>query len=183
MASSTRLTLARGVAGLTLALALGACEDKNRPASTGSTGTGTGSTYGAAGSTTTTPSTGSTGATGTGTGTAAPTPAPTPAPAAGRDADNTGRNERDRDASRATPMDQGENEADRRITAEIRRAIVGAEGMSVNAQNVKIITRAGVVTLRGPVNSAAERDAVVAKARAVAGVTSVVNELEVTTGD
>jgi len=54
--------------------------------------------------------------------------------------------------------------------------------MSTNAQNCKIITdKAGIVTLRGPVNSQAEKDAIAAKAQAIAGVTKVVNELEVKT--
>lgn len=93
--------------------------------------------------------------------------------------DNTARNERDRDTTAPTPMDQGETEADRTITAEVRRAIMATEGMSTNAQNCKIITKAGVVTLRGPVATQAERDSIEAKAKAVAGVTSVINELEV----
>lgn len=96
-------------------------------------------------------------------------------------ADNTGRNERDRAGSNPTPMDQGESEADRTLTADIRRAVMDLEGLSVNAKNCKIITNNGVVTLRGPVNSAAERDAIERAARAIAGVTSVVNELEVST--
>ena len=52
--------------------------------------------------------------------------------------------------------------------------------MSMNAQNCKIITdKSGIVTLRGPVASQAEKDAIEAKAKTIAGVTSVVNELEV----
>ena len=93
--------------------------------------------------------------------------------------DNTGVNTRDRSPSSTTPPDQGENETDRRITADIRKAILAQDGMSVNAQNCKIITRNGVVTLRGPVNSDTEREAIEGKAKAVAGVTSVINELEV----
>lgn len=95
--------------------------------------------------------------------------------------DNSGVNTRDRNSGAVTPIDQGETEADRKITAEIRKALVGDSAMSVNAQNCKVITRSGVVTLRGPVNSQAEKDGVESKAKAVAGVTSVINELEVTT--
>lgn len=94
--------------------------------------------------------------------------------------DNTAKNQRDRDGTSTTPIDQGENEADRKITAEIRKAVIAHEGMSINGQNCKIITRNGVVTLRGPVASDAEKAAIEAKARAVAGVTQVVNELEPT---
>ena len=104
-------------------------------------------------------------------------PASTPPPAARPD--NTARNERDRNSANPTPPDQSESESDRKITAEIRRAVVGDSGLSTNAHNCKIITRNGVVTLRGPVSNQAEKAAVEAKARAAAGVSSVVNELEI----
>lgn len=98
-------------------------------------------------------------------------------------ADNTGRNARDMPdgaGSGQTPLDQSNTSVDTKITAEIRRAIMDDDAMSMNAQNCKIITDAsGVVTLRGPVESQAERSAIEAKAKAVAGVTRVVNELEV----
>jgi hyperosmotically inducible periplasmic protein len=94
--------------------------------------------------------------------------------------DNTGVNARDRNSANPTPADQGESEADRHITAEIRKAVLAHDGLSVNAQNCKIITRNGAVTLRGPVGSQAERDTIEAKAKTVAGVTSVINELEIT---
>ena len=112
----------------------------------------------------------------TGTPTATPTPGPTSAP---KQADNTGRNRDDTSADK-TPMDQSNSSADIKVTAEIRRAIMDDKSMSTNAQNCKIITdKAGVVTLRGPVASQAEKDAIAAKAQAVAGVSRVVNELEV----
>lgn len=94
--------------------------------------------------------------------------------------DNTGKNVRDRDEHSTTPLDQGENETDRTITQEIRKAVMAEPNMSVNAQNCKIITKDGVVTLRGPVSTQAEKDTIEAKAKAIAGVKSVVNELEVT---
>ncbi len=42
-------------------------------------------------------------------------------------------------------------------TAQIRKEIIAAKTMSVNAKNVKIITIDGQVTLRGPVNTAEEK--------------------------
>lgn len=93
--------------------------------------------------------------------------------------DNTDRNKVDRDDASKTPMDQGQNAADVNITAAIRKAIMDDSTMSVNAQNCKVITERGVVTLRGPVDSQAEKDAIEAKAKAVTGVTSVINQLEV----
>lgn len=102
---------------------------------------------------------------------------PIPAPPA---ANNSARNAEDRAREDAkTPMDQSQTESDIKITAEIRRAIMDEKTMSTNAQNCKIITENGVVTLRGPVDSAAEKDAIESKARAVANVVSVTNELEV----
>ena len=95
-------------------------------------------------------------------------------------ADNTSRNTADRDSTTKTPLDQSNTDVATRITADIRKAIMDDKSMSTNAQNCKIITdSAGVVTLRGPVASQAEKDSIAAKAKAVSGVTSVVNELEV----
>jgi hypothetical protein len=93
--------------------------------------------------------------------------------------DNTGVNERDRNPNTKTPLDQGESEADRKTTAEIRQRVVNAENMSINARNVKVITSDGRVTLRGPVNSAAEHDTIVRFAREAAGENNVDDQLEV----
>jgi len=98
---------------------------------------------------------------------------------AAADADNTARNQRDRNSANPTSGDQAENPSDRQITASIRRAVVADKSLSTDAHNVKIITSSGMVTLRGPVKSAEEKAAVEAKAKQVAGVTSVDNQLEV----
>lgn len=105
----------------------------------------------------------------------------TTSPSTTKDADNTDRNKRDRDMDATkTPLDQSQSAEDVKITAEIRKAILDDKSMSMNGQNVKIITdKSGVVTLRGPVDSQAEKDAIEAKAKAVAGVTRVDNQLEV----
>ncbi len=76
---------------------------------------------------------------------------------------------------------RGENTADIKITADIRRSVMDDKGLSTNAHNAKIITNKGIVTLRGVVDSAAEKDSVETKAKTVAGVTSVDNQLEVKT--
>ncbi|MBY0113042.1 MAG: BON domain-containing protein [Phycisphaerales bacterium] len=94
-------------------------------------------------------------------------------------ADNTAKNKVDRVEPTKTPMDQSNSKSDIDITAAIRRSIMEDKSMSMNAQNCKIITEAGVTTLRGPVASQAEKDAIGAKASAVAGVTRVDNQLEV----
>ena len=105
---------------------------------------------------------------------------PAAGPADATRADNTDRNKVDRDTQAKTPMDQSNSSEDVKLTAEIRRAILDDKAMSVNAQNCKIITdKSGVVTLRGPVASQAEKDSIEAKAKAIAGVSRVVNDLEV----
>lgn len=94
--------------------------------------------------------------------------------------DNTARSQADRPGDAKTPMDQSESSASIRITADIRRAIMDDDSMSTGAQNCKIITDdAGRVTLRGKVDSQAEKDSIEAKATGVAGVTAVDNQLEV----
>jgi hyperosmotically inducible protein len=94
------------------------------------------------------------------------------------DPTNTERNVRDR-ADTLTPMDQGQNQQDIDISANIRKALVDDDNLSTNAQNVKVITNGGVVTLRGPVNTPQEKATVEEKAKAVAGVTRVDSQLEV----
>jgi osmotically-inducible protein OsmY len=94
-------------------------------------------------------------------------------------ATNTGRNARDRDDRTLTPTDQSESAADRKLSAEIRKAVVDDDSLSVTAHNIKIITVNGVVTLRGPVESQRERNAIVAKAKRVSGVKKVDNKLEI----
>ena len=93
--------------------------------------------------------------------------------------DNSGRNVRDRDGQTKTPGDQSENEADRTITQNIRQAITADDSLSTNAKNVKIITNDGTVTLRGPVKSEKEKTDIEAKAKQVAGVKRVDNQIEV----
>jgi Predicted periplasmic or secreted lipoprotein len=92
---------------------------------------------------------------------------------------NTAVNKRDANSATKTPLDQNENKADIDRTAEIRKRILDTPDMSTNAQNCKVITANGKVTLRGPVNSDAEREMVVKIATAVAGEGNVDNQLEV----
>ena len=95
------------------------------------------------------------------------------------DAENTGVNVRDRGDAAVTPEKQGGEAGDREITAAIRRGIVKDDSLSLNAHNVKIITRDGTVTLRGPVDNAAERTKIAQLAEQTAGVKRVDNQLEI----
>ena len=93
--------------------------------------------------------------------------------------DNTAVNQRDRDANTKTPIDQNENQADISMTAKIRREVLEVKDLSIDARNAKIITADGKVTLRGPVQSAQERETLARIATAVAGAGNVDNQLEV----
>ena len=95
------------------------------------------------------------------------------------DADNTARNERDNSAAAITPLDQGENANDLAITSKIRQAIVDDKSLSSNAHNIKIVTSAGVVTLRGPVKSATEKTKIAELAQQAAPSAKINNQLEV----
>jgi osmotically-inducible protein OsmY len=97
----------------------------------------------------------------------------------GTEVDNTRRNVRDRDGTTLLPGDQGASEADRTTTQQIRKALVKDRELSMVAKNVKIITVNGTITLRGVVKTEQEKNDVAAKAKQVAGVTEVNNQLEV----
>ena len=94
-------------------------------------------------------------------------------------ADNSGKNVRDRQDNARTPGDQSNSKSDMAITQEVRKAVVADKALSTNAHNVKIITQNGVVTLRGPVKSPEEKAMIAAKAKQVAGVKNVDNQLEI----
>lgn len=93
--------------------------------------------------------------------------------------DNTARNARDRDMKSLTPIDQGNSKADIDRTAQIRREILDLKKLSVNGQNVKVITNDGRVTLRGPVDSAEEKRQIGDIASRIATLKHTDNQLEV----
>lgn len=92
---------------------------------------------------------------------------------------NTGVNVRDRAPDAMTAGEQSNAKGDVALTRKIRRAVVKDSSLSMLAHNVKIITANGNVTLRGPVNSEAEKVAIASKAKAIAGAGNVDNQLEV----
>ena len=94
-------------------------------------------------------------------------------------ADDTGRNVRDRNAQTLTPMDQSNDPADLKLTRNIRKALMADDSLSTTAQNIKIITAKGKVTLRGPVATAKEKAVIGKKAQKFAKG-RVDNQLEVT---
>lgn len=92
--------------------------------------------------------------------------------------DNTAQNEKDMSGKTLTPINQGEGVADLKTTKDVRSAVVGSD-LSFNAKNIKIITRDGVVTLRGVVNSKEEHAAVLKLVTDHAGNAKVTDQLEV----
>ena len=93
--------------------------------------------------------------------------------------DNSGVNVRDRNDAAVTAGQQSNMKRDVELTRRIRRAVVKDSSLSVMAHNVKIVSANGSVTLRGPVKTEAEKDAIASKAQSIAGAARVNNELEV----
>ena len=94
---------------------------------------------------------------------------------------NSAVNIRDRAPGAMTADQQSNTKSDVTITREIRRAVVKDHSLSILAQNVKIVSANGRVTLRGPVNTKEEKVAIASKAQAIAGASNVDNQLEVKT--
>jgi len=91
----------------------------------------------------------------------------------GQQPDNTVHNKGDAHADAAkTPFDQSEAPADIKVTADIRKAILGTDGMSTNADNVKVMTSGGAVAIRGVVESQSEIDAITKIVASTPGVVS-----------
>jgi hyperosmotically inducible protein len=95
--------------------------------------------------------------------------------------DNTKVNKQDRADGGVTADQQKNNPGDRQLTQQIRKAVMADKSLSTYAHNVKIITQAGAVTLKGPVRSDDERKAVISKAEEVAGPGKVTDQLSVKT--
>ena len=90
--------------------------------------------------------------------------------------DNTKTNDR---AGQTSADKQSNAQSDRELTQNVRRAIMQDKNLSTYAHNVKVISQDGQVTLKGPVRSEEEKQAIVAKAAEVAGKDKVVDELTI----
>ncbi len=94
-------------------------------------------------------------------------------------ADNTKINQRDRDKSEPTADQQKETTTDRQLAQQIRKAIVKDKSLSTYGHNIKVIAQNGMVTLKGPVKSDEEKQAIESKAAQIAGADKVTSELQV----
>jgi osmotically-inducible protein OsmY len=100
-----------------------------------------------------------------------------PAQQATRAADNSKVN--DQSSTQPTADQQENGQSDLELTRQIRRSIVQDTSLSTYAHNVKIISQDGKVTLKGPVRSEDEKQAIEAKASEVAGKDNVVSDLSI----
>jgi hyperosmotically inducible periplasmic protein len=104
---------------------------------------------------------------------------PLPTQESGQQPDNTKTNKTDRDKSSPTADQQRMNASDRELTRRIRASIMSDKRLSTYAHNVKVVAQDGKVTLKGPVRSEDEKNAIEAKATEVAGTGNVIDQLEV----
>ncbi len=77
----------------------------------------------------------------------------------------------------AGAVQQSNQPSDISITRDIRRALIKDKSLSIRAHNVTIITKDGKVTLKGKVDSDAEKQTVQSAAANVAGPANVDDQL------
>jgi hyperosmotically inducible periplasmic protein len=102
-----------------------------------------------------------------------------PAASDSTEADNTKRNSSEQNKNTDTAEQQSNSKDDLALTQKIRQAVMKDGSLSMNAKNVKIIAQNGKITLKGPVESQQEKDAIATKAGEIAGKGNIDNQLEV----
>ena len=102
-----------------------------------------------------------------------------PAASDSTEADNTQRNSSEQNKDTNTAEKQSSSKDDLALTQKIRQAVMKDGSLSMNAKNVKIIAQNGKITLKGPVESQQEKDAIATKAGEIAGKDNVDDQLEV----
>lgn len=91
--------------------------------------------------------------------------------------DNSGTNK----THNTTADQQSDASSDRMLTKKIRQALIADKSLSTYGHNVKIITKEGSVTLKGPVHSEEEKQTIASKAESIVGSPDkVTNQLTVT---
>ena len=65
------------------------------------------------------------------------------------------------------------------MVAKVRKAIKDEKAIAIYAESIKVIVRDGIISLKGPVRTDAEKKAIGAKADAIAGEANVMNNLMV----
>lgn len=93
--------------------------------------------------------------------------------------DNTKANKQDQSTT-APNADHAKNSgSDTQVMAQIRREVVKDKSLSTDAHNVKIVSRNGKVTLRGPVHTDQEKQTIEQYAKKVAGDENVTDDMTV----
>jgi hyperosmotically inducible periplasmic protein len=93
--------------------------------------------------------------------------------------DNTKVNASDRKSGQVNAEDQSNRRPDLEVTQNIRQLIAEDTSLSTYARNVKVITKRGKVSLRGPVRSEDEKATIGTKAAQVVGASNVSNRLTI----
>lgn len=93
--------------------------------------------------------------------------------------DNSAANQRIIDANGLTAQNQSGLEKDIDVTTRIRQELVNDKTLSTYAKNVKIIVLKKGITIKGPVNTIAERDRIVNVANGVAPQMKIYNQMTV----
>ena len=65
------------------------------------------------------------------------------------------------------------------MVAKVRKAIKDEKAIAIYAESIKVIVRDGIISLKGPVRTDAEKKAIRAKADAIAGEANAMNNLMV----
>jgi hyperosmotically inducible periplasmic protein len=94
-------------------------------------------------------------------------------------ADNTAQNEGAMRNDAVTAQKQSNRKSQVAVLGDVRKSIMADKELSMDAKNVKILYSKGLVTLRGPVDSDAEKSKVEELAKGCSGVTTVKNLLTV----
>lgn len=79
-----------------------------------------------------------------------------------------------------TAGDQSNKPADLETVKRIRRELMADDSLSTKAKNVKVIVANNGVTLKGPVNTAAEREIILKHAYTTAPKHKIYNQISVT---
>lgn len=79
----------------------------------------------------------------------------------------------------ATPGDAAATDADRQVSARIKKSIEGDDRLSVNAKNVTVTSSPEEVTLRGSVATSDEKSRIESHAQRAAGSRHVNSQLEI----
>ena len=78
-----------------------------------------------------------------------------------------------------TPTSQSNSYKDAALAERIRQAIVKDNNFSINAKNVKVLFKDGIVTLRGSVRNDQEKAEIITRTRRIAGTAKIDDELDI----